>query len=220
MAAALRDINGQCVGAAGVPPNFLGAGRGVCWIAGVKLPLDLEDIVGVAFADVLKRAFGFVASLLGGSLMAAMAVGAIEMEPMSVLYAPWLLLVPVFTSWGIIYLPLVLGVGVYWIKSDAPGLTGLTVCAGLLMLVILLSFPELGTMRWAALGMGLGCVGAIGWLGWWWRQRQRVEAEVHLAAIGLENEARRQEIRERFGTDVADGDYAVPLENRIDPEQR
>lgn len=186
----------------------------------MKLPFDIEDIIGVALADILKRALGFFGSLLLGAVLAAISVGVIALDPGSILAAPVFLLLPVFSSWGILYLPLVLGIVVYWIKADSPGLRGLTVAGGLVMILVILSFPDLDWERWAALGVGLGSAGALVWLGWWWQQKQRAEAEEHLRIIAIENEQRRQEARERFGTDVADGDYAVPMENRMDPPGR
>ena len=86
------------------------------------------------------------------------------------------------------------------------------------MILLLLSIPGLGWERWAALAVGLGAVGAVGWLAWFWQKRQEAEAEEHLMGIAIENEQRRQAMRERFGTDVADGEYAVPLETRAKPE--
>lgn len=186
----------------------------------MKLPFDIEDIIGVALWDILKRAMGFFASLLLGAVLAAFSVGVVEMEPAAILMAPFLLLVPVVSSWGFLYLPLVLGIGVFWIKADSPGVRGLTVAAGLVMVLLVLSMPGLRWERWAALGVGMGAVGAIGWLAWWWQKRQEAEAAEHLLGIAIENEQRRQKFREEFGTDVADGEYAVPLENRIDPGSR
>ncbi|MEM1084864.1 MAG: hypothetical protein AAGI48_12200 [Verrucomicrobiota bacterium] len=209
----------------------------------MALPFDLEDIVGVALADVLRRAGMIVAVVYGASLTASLGLsgGAViagwvefgsfdpdhaELGPWSLLFSP---LSPIFSAWGILYIPVLIGVGFYCVRSESPNLRILVVGAGLAGLLCVLGAPDPDWFQptWYGMPLGgavsdpdklrlimksigfvvvLGCAGASWFLALFLDQRARAEAESHLVGVTLENEQRRMELRERFGTDIADHD--------------
>jgi hypothetical protein len=50
-------------------------------------------------------------------------------------------------------------------------------------------------------------LGSLLWFARWWDNKRTVDAHEHLIGVTIENEQRRQQLRNTFGTDVADGDF-------------
>ena len=57
-----------------------------------------------------------------------------------------------------------------------------------------------------------GFLGGLWWLGLWWRNRQAILGEQHFLGVAIENQQRRDAMREEFGTDIPDRDYVVEEE--------
>lgn len=179
------------------------------------LPFDIEDVFGVALADVLRRSFGFVAVVLGGVLLAACSLGAAEVVMDFDFGAfsdwleesPWLFLAPVFSGWGVLALPLVIGSGLYCKFAETPHPGVLSGLAGAVALLVLFSVEDLGIERWVAVVLATGTVGSFVWFFRLWGQVRRSDAETHLMGVAIENEMRRQRMRDEVGVVVADADY-------------
>lgn len=206
------------------------------------LPFDIEDIVGVALADGLRRAGLIVACVAGASGLSALglAVGEIvvakSLEP-GLLAAAfgrafWLFLAPLLTGWAVLYVPLVLASGFYFVKAEAPDARVFVAALFLISGIICLSAappgwfepswmsalsaapappsdPQRAALVWRSVGFFAvaGCCGCFGWLAVVWRQRRRAAEEAHLAEVMTENERRRIELRQSHGTEIADGDF-------------
>lgn len=204
----------------------------------MALPFDLEDVVGVALADVLRRAAMIIGCVAGGSVLVAFSLGLGELVVDgsfdSRLFidanwrALWLFLGPLSSGWAILYVPAVLAAGFYFVKAESPSALWFCVFLTLVSVLMLLgapwpswfvgnwwtgpgvSDPDRAAMIWKGVGMAhlVGVLGALFWLARWWENRQRVSEEVHFMAVRVENEQRRQQIRDTHGTDVAGGDFA------------
>lgn len=204
----------------------------------MPLPFDLEDIVGVALADVLRRAGLIITCVAGSSFFAAVSLGLGEMAvdgsmdfgllADAVGRCLWLFLAPATSGWGILYAPAVLAAGFYFVKAEELRAFWFCVFFTVVSLLILLSAPwpdwflgswwtgpgvadpDRAALIWRGVGAAnlVGMAGALFWLARWWDNKRRVNEEAHLMAVTVENEERRRQIRETFGTDVAEADYA------------
>lgn len=186
----------------------------------MPLPFDLEDVVGVAKADVLRRAGLIFGCILGTSFLICLSAGLVAavayLDPSELWEALgaaiYLFLIPVIGGWGILYVPTLVAAGFYFVKAESPSLRGFVIFSAILGVLMVLG---LGGLGWDALVILLvfsGFLGGIWWLGLWWRNRQRILGEQHLMEVAIENQQRREAMREAFGTDVADRDYAVDEE--------
>jgi hypothetical protein len=205
------------------------------------LPFDLEDVFGYAIADLLRRVGLILAVIYGGSLIAmlGLAIGSVaagvveygsldfdlmEVGTWSIVFAPVL---PVISAWGVIQVPLILGIGFYCVKSEAANLKVLAVCAVVVGLIHVLAAPDpdwfnptwygmpIGTAvsdpdklrlvrGLTALPLVLGCGGAFWFLAVFLERRAAVQAESHLMGVTIENEMKRGNLREEFGTEIAE----------------
>lgn len=142
---------------------------------------------------------------------------------------------PFGSGWGVLYVPFLVGLLFFWIRAEEPGLLAWAVGTGVLALVYVLAAgdPEwFSPSLWGfSLGGGvadpghlriifkgvavfvwLGCGAGLVFLSLMLRQRRRAQAEEHLFGVTIENEQRRQEMREKHGTAVADREFAVEEE--------
>lgn len=211
----------------------------------MPLPFDLEDVVGVALADGLRRAAMLIGCVAAASFLAALSLGLGEVVadggfdmnrmPGAMARMLWLFLAPFTSAWAVLYLPVLVALGFYAVKADAPdGRVG-AVFLFLLGLLIVLSAPppDWFSPSWFGMSIGggvadpdkaeaiwrtaggvgvAGCSAGIFWLAWVLRQRSRVASEEHLVGVAIENQRRREIMREEFGTDIADRDYVVDEE--------
>jgi hypothetical protein len=202
------------------------------------LPFDLEDIVGVALADVLRRAGLIIGCVGGASFLSAVSLGLGEMAADgsfdlevfgdAMWRAFWLFLSPLTSAWGILYAPMVLAAGFYFVKAEFPTGFWFGVFLSLSSFLIVFSAPwpswfvgtwwtgggvadpERAAMIWRGVAAAhlTGVLGAFFWLARWWDNKRRIDEEQHFVSVTIENEHRRQQIRDTFGTDVADADFA------------
>lgn len=107
----------------------------------MSLPFDLEDVIGVALADTLRRVAFLMVVVFGGSLVGAFAVHMGEFVAWRVETGNWSMefwefslwrtmlipLRPVFSMWGFLYLPLMVAVAFYFGKAAVPGIRGAAV---------------------------------------------------------------------------------------------
>lgn len=94
----------------------------------MNLPFDLEDVIGVALADLLRRVGLIVASVAGASWLAALGLTVGELLVARSLDSElvagalgrglWLFLAPLLTGWAVLYVPLVLAGAIYFTKAD------------------------------------------------------------------------------------------------------
>ena len=102
----------------------------------MALPFDLEDVVGVAVADTLKRAFMLLFSVMGGAFLANLGIlvgeavawrvdsgvwdfDFVELSVWSVFTLP---LRPLFSAWGILYVPFLIAAAFYFVRAMSPGM--------------------------------------------------------------------------------------------------
>lgn len=208
----------------------------------MPLPFDLEDIVGVALADVLRRAAMVIGCVVGASFLAALSLGLGEVVadggvdvsrmPGALGRMLWLFLAPFMSAWAILYLPVLVALGFYCVKADAPDGRIYAVFLFLLAILIVLSAPrpdwfspswfgmsigggvaepDKAALIWRSVGsVGVaGCSAGLFWLAWILRQRSLVASEEHFVGVAIENQQRREVMREEFGTDIPDRDYVV-----------
>lgn len=183
------------------------------------LPFDLEDIVGVAIADMLRRAGMIVGCIVGAAALTGLSFGVLGMighlDPGALLAglaaAMPLVILPAVTAWGILYLPLVIAIGFYFVKADAPSLRAFLVFMGLTVILMVLAVDD-DPFRFLALPVVAGFMGAIGWLGWLLAKKREAEGEIHLAGVAIENEMRRQQMRDEQGIVVADRGFVIDEE--------
>ena len=193
----------------------------------MPLPFDLEDIVGVALADILRRVGMIAACVLGAPFLVAFSVASVyalgdldfgyfgEM----LLAAPLLFLLPVMSVWGILYVPTLIAACFYFTKSESPAARAYVVFTAILAALILCAADE---WEWGLIFVVLiiaGVLGSILWFARWWENKQRVEGEQHFMALTIENEQRRQAMRDKFGIDVADRDFVVDESPDDDSEE-
>lgn len=213
------------------------------------LPIGLDEVFGVAVADVLRRAGLIIGCVLGAMLVAGVGLGAGEITAALVEFRSigsevwnsvgarflWLGLAPLGSGWGILYVPFMVGMWIYFVRADAPSVRAFSICVGGLALLLVLSagdphwFSPSAWWRPAAPGVSnpdasrlilksvalvawLGCAGGIAFFALMLERRARAKAEVHLMGVTIENELRRQELREQHGIVIADRDYAVEEE--------
>ena len=205
------------------------------------LPFDLEDVVGYAIADMLRRVGMILAVVYGGCLIATLGLsfgnvvagwfeygsvkfGLMEPELWLTVFAPVL---PFISAWGVLYVPLVLGIGFYCVKSDAPNFKVLAIGAIAVGCMLVLAAPDpdwfnptwygmpLGTgvadpdklrlaRRLSAFPLVLGCGGAFWFLAVFLERRAAAMAESHLMGVTILNEERRGELRDKFGIEIAE----------------
>ena len=205
----------------------------------MNLPFDLEDLLGVAVADALKRFLALWSCATIGWVMVPIALILFELgegvvavitgsgslggvvpaiEPVAVLFG---LLVGFFSpvlSWaGPLYLPYLIWMAVYFFRSEewslrswkwiALGVSGGTVFA-------FFSWEQPALLEAAVfLAIWAGVAGAFLFFVRLQEARLRKKAEEHFIAIAAENEARRRELAEKFGTDIAGREFAVGAMN-------
>jgi hypothetical protein len=206
------------------------------------LPFDLEDVVGYAIADMLRRVGLILGVVYGGCLVAtlglaigSLAAGVIEYGALDFKYievGKWLIVfapvVPVISAWGILYVPLVLGVGFYCVKSEATSLRALAACAAAVGVLHVLAAPDPdwfnptwygmplgggaadpGKLRLVRIGVALplvlGCGGTFWFFAMIFDRRSAAIAESHLMGVTILNEERRGELRDKFGIEIAEG---------------
>lgn len=184
------------------------------------LPFDLEDIVGAALADVLRRAGLIIASILGSSflvcLSAGIVVAVVDFQP-SALWeflpgALFLFLLPVVTGWAVLYVPTLVAAGFYFVKAESPTLRGFVIFCGILGVLMVVAPGDFDLVTAGIVLVYAGFLGGLWWLGLWWSNRQAVLGEQHLMEVAIENQQRREAMRREFGTAVADRDYVVEEE--------
>lgn len=205
------------------------------------LPFDLEDVVGYAIADLLRRVGVILGVVYGGCLVAtlglaigSLAAGLVEYGSLNFKYievGKWTLVfapvIPVISAWGIIYVPLVLGVGFYCVKSEAANLMVLAGCTATIGVLHVLAAPDPNWFNptWYGMPLGggasdpdklrlvrmgsalplvLGCGGAFWFFATILQRRSAAFAESHLMGVTVQNEQRRGELRDKFGIEIAD----------------
>lgn len=202
----------------------------------MSLPFDLEDVIGVAAAELVKRFLGMWSCLVIGWLLAVVAALGMVLS-----YQVWSVVTgggwsglggsidagdfalgmffgffgPLMTSFGVLYGTFLIGLAFYFFKADVPNpyvWGGAIVVVGLSMGV---SYHEDFSLLE---GVIAGVIWIVEMLGVFfflklWQVRKRVEAERHLMTIAQENLMRREEIRQRTGGAVADREFAVGEES-------
>lgn len=198
----------------------------------MALPFDLEDVVGVAVADVLRRFLALWSCLLVGTVMAwtAIVLSAFGEAIWDWLVHGWALGPPdlpeaeevvlgllfgffagLFTSFGMFYGAFLIGLAIYMFRADAPHPYAWAGGAGVVALGIL--SVTWGEYHWlhsvAALGFWALLLVGVFFFAKIRVMASRVQAEQHLAAIATENEERRRQLQERTGGAVADREFAL-----------
>ena len=198
----------------------------------MALPFDLEDVVGVAVADVLRRCLALWACLMVGSVM---AWTAIVLTGVAGAVLDWLLhggsigapdlpeaqevilgllfgfLAGLFTSFGVFYGCFLIGLAIYMFRADAPHPYVWASGTGVVALGVLSVtwreydwlFSVVAAVFWVILVVGVFLFAKVRLMA------SRVQAEQHLAAIATENEEKRRKLRERTGGAVADREFAL-----------
>lgn len=205
-------------------------------------PFDLESVFGVALADGLRRAGLLIGCVAGASFLAALALGCGQVVadgsfdpsrmPAAMGAMRWLFLAPFVSAWAILYMPLLVTLGFYCVKAEAPDGRVYVVLLFLLSLLIVLSAPrpdwfapswygismgggvadpDRAALIWRSVGAVIvtGCSGGLFWLAWLLRLRSQAVSEEHFVGVAIENQQRREVMREEFGTDIPDRDYVV-----------
>ncbi len=186
----------------------------------MSLPFDLEDVVGVAIADMLRRVGLIVASVLGTSFLVCLSAGLVAavagLNPTALWdalpAAVYLFLMPVITAWGILYVPALIAVGFYFVKADSPTMRAFLISSATLGVLMMLALGDFDWRGGVVLLVFSGFLGGLWWLGLWWRNRQAILGEQHFLGVAIENQQRRDAMREEFGTDIPDRDYVVEEE--------
>jgi hypothetical protein len=205
-------------------------------------PFDLENLFGLALADGLRRAGLLIGCVAVASFLAALSLGCGEMVadggfdpsrlPAAMGGMLWLFLAPFLSAWAILYLPLLITLGFYSVKAEAPDGRVCVLLLFLLGMLIVLSAPrpdwfapswygipmgggvadpDKAALIWRSVGAVIvtGCSGGLFWLAWILRQRSQAASEQHFVGVAIENDLRRQRMRDTFGTDIADRDYVA-----------
>ena len=213
----------------------------------MPLPFDLEDVVGVAIADLLRRVGMLALVVIGGTAMGGFAVGMGEMVAWKleggswdaeyvlgpVIAAPLMVLRPMVSAWGFLYVPCLIAACFYFAKAADPGMRAVVAwlaVTGFFAVVgrgepvwfrpgwvsAMLGAPpvaEPGKLYAIMIGIGLviwaGLSGASWFLAMFWSSRVRLKSEEHLMGIAYENEQKRRELQERTGGAVADREFAL-----------
>ena len=192
------------------------------------MSFDLEDVVGYALADALRRGALIFGCLLGAPLLtsfglaAANAVGNLSLRWFGeAVWNGWLwaLVISVTSMWGALYISTALAVIFFLAKAEAVTAKAFVILLSLLCLLILLAFDRIDSETLGAILIMTGLLGSFLWLAKWWDQKRIVAGEVHLIGVAIENERRRIELREIHGTDIADGEFAS-AENSPDLDER
>lgn len=198
----------------------------------MALPFDLEDVVGVALADLVRRFLVLWSCLLIGTVMAGTALmlgGLVEMVlgwafhggSLGGVHLPELeevalgllfgFFAGLFTSFGMVYGAFLIGMAIYMFRADQPHPYVWASGAGGVGLAVM-------SVTWAndewvnsVVALGFWAVLLLGlfFFARWRLMVLRVRAELHLAAIATENEERRRELQERTGGAVADREFAL-----------
>lgn len=189
----------------------------------MQLPFDFEDIVGVALADVLRRAGAIAATIFAALALAVVSLAAADLVDSVITrgfrgfgfpevdHPGWIFLSPFLSGWGALYVPFLVGLLIFWTKADQPGLRAWSIGVAALSLLYLASvwvwhekdaaFIVPATVIWA------GCGGAMVFFSIILDQRRRARAEEHLLGVTIENEQRRQRLRDEQGIVVAGSEY-------------
>ncbi|MGB6219661.1 hypothetical protein [Haloferula sp.] len=176
------------------------------------LPFDPEEIFGVALVDTFRRTLLFIACTVGASLLACMALGmgeaVVGLDPGEIAewlpYFWFLFLAPLVSGWGVLYVPCVLGAGFAFATGQGSLFRPFLAFLGIQSLLIV--FTASG-FEWECLVSVIalvGCYGGIVWLGLLLEQRWRRKSEEHFMSLAIENQQRREGLREDFGTDAFD----------------
>ncbi len=155
-----------------------------------------------------------------------------------------LVLRPVLSAWGFLYVPFLIGACFYFAKAAGPGMRAMVVWAALtgFFAVVGRGEPSWFTPSWMGVMLGgsavtdpgklyavMIAVGLAIWLGlsgtgWllamFWGNRVRMKAEEHLMGIAHENDLKRKEIQERTGGAVGDRDFALGDQGEGEGEER
>ncbi len=216
-------------------------------MAVMPLPFDLEDVVGSALADLLRRVGMLALVVIGGTMMGGFWGGMGEMtvwrmeggswDPEYVLgpviAAPLLVLRPIVSAWGFLYVPFLIATCLYFAKAADPGMravvawgaaTGFFAVVGrgepiwftpswMSSMMGAPSVADPGKLYAIMIGIGLvlwmGLSGASWFLALFWNGRVRIRSEEHLMGIAAENEVKRKSLKEEIGGAVADRDFAL-----------
>lgn len=211
---------------------FLSNGAGHLGMVSMALPFDLEDVVGVALADLVRRFLALWGCLLIGTVMAGTALmlgGLVEMVlgwvfhggSLGGVHLPELeemalgvlfgFFAGLFTSLGMVYGAFLIGLAIYMFRADAPHPYVWAGGAGGVALGVM--SVTWGEYEWAgsvaALGFWVVLLAGLFFFARWRLMVLRVRAELHLAAVAMENDGRRRELQERTGGAVGDREFAL-----------
>lgn len=198
----------------------------------MALPFDLEDVVGAALADLLKRFVALWSCLIAGTVMAGTAlimVGMMEAlwywitrgwsiggfgfpDPGEFLMGLCFgFFIGLATLFGVFYGAFLIGLAIYFFRADEPHPYVWVIGAGVVALNV--TGPAWGELEWLSIiitivililmVLGLMFLARIRLM------KVRVRAEEHLMGIAVENEERRRETQERTGGAVADREFAL-----------
>lgn len=205
---------------------------GVCGMAVMAMPFDLEDVVGVAMADLLRRFLALWGCLVVGTVLAGTAL---MMSGLAEAVWDWAVhgrtfggmgfpdigelalgvvfgfFAGLFTSFGMFYGGFLIALAIYFFRADAPHPYAWAGGAGMVALGVMSVTWGDDEWQWSVVAVGFGVVLllALFFLAKWRLMALRVRAELHLAAIATENEERRRELQARTGGAVADREFAL-----------
>ncbi len=189
----------------------------------MQLPIDIEDIIGVALADVLRRAGAIAATVFAALALTLVALAAADLVEgvvsrglagfgfPDVDHPAWIFLAPFLSGWGALYVPFLVGLLIFWTRADQPGLRAWAIGVAALSLLYLASVwvwrEKAAGFIVAAAVVWAGCNGALVFFSVLLDERRRVRAEEHLLGVTIENEQRRQRFRDEQGIVVAGSEY-------------
>ena len=196
------------------------------------LPFDLEDVVGVALADLLRRFFALWGCLVVGTVLAGTALmlsGLVE-QVWGWAFHGWSLggldfpeagelalglcfgfFLGLATPLGMFYGAFLIGLAIYFFRAQMPHPYVWTGGAGVVALGVLSVTWGEYEWEWSVVAVGFWVVLLLSlfFFAKWRMMALRVRAELHLAAIATGNEERRRDIKERTGGAVADREFAL-----------
>ncbi|BCX47216.1 hypothetical protein HAHE_11240 [Haloferula helveola] len=179
------------------------------------LPLDIEEILGSSVVETVKRGLLAILCLFVASVSAAFSVEAAEaIMDLNLLgidgdleFYLFAWLIPIPGLWAVIYVPVILWAAYVFFTDDESIANRFIFFATAESVIIVLSIPGWDLERGVALIVLGGSMMAVRHLTLIVRNKLRVLYERDLMELTAQNQARRAELKRRFGTDVAGGEF-------------
>lgn len=177
---------------------------------------DPVDIFGEGIGHVVTRALAYLGCLWMGSVMSLISV--LQLKIFSDIDEVFYLILFAPVSLINLLLPFTLTimiVAIFWFKSDRSLMKIMPVFSALLSLMVM--FRETTgdlvekTIQWT---IWLGFMGTLFGVFWYFRKVEETKYAMELEELYRENEQRRHELQEKFGT----ASFASVRDDLIDPE--